>query len=268
MDDIESDSVVNHQPEVVDDRDDIDSNGVNNSLLSRQLINAAASLKTSMDSFGVKVNEMKTHQNDLEAKISRIEYMVFNNRRYETQNDKPQLGHDVDALSEAPIQLDDAKPDVGNDANNANPEFGNDASNVTPDKRDLRGDFEAEDHSFMSDDDDVVDDMNKDCKTLNALRVSFGAAIVNGKTNSSVPINVEISNNVFTDLSFNGYQATATNKSLRLVTQPKCINWQLTHTSVHAIYILMQKLEELVSNTPEAALRASASLSTSVKRRN
>ena len=67
--------------------------------------------------------------------------------------------------------------------------------------------------SFMNDENDVDNDVNKDSKALNTLRVSFGANIFNGKSDSSAPINVEVSNSVFTDLSFSGYQVAVKSSS-------------------------------------------------------
>ena len=127
MDDVESDSVDNHQPVAINDSDDVDSDVVNNSLLLQRLINATTSLEASMDNFSVKANEMKTRQSNMEAKISRIEDMVFNNRRYEIHSEKTMNGHANNALNEASTQVDGAKPDA-NDANDAKPDFDNDAN--------------------------------------------------------------------------------------------------------------------------------------------
>ena len=111
-------------------------------------------------------------------------------------------------------------------------------------------------------DDDEID------KTVNTLRVSFGTVNFNNGNNSDSLSNIDLDlhRNVSTELSFDGYRVVLNDKSLHFVTSPKYLSWQLTHISVHAIYVLMQKLEDFVSNAPEAALKTSSLFSSSVKR--
>ncbi len=192
--------------------------------LLQQLLIATASLKASMDTFDVTMNEMKNHQTDMQATINHIENVVFSTEIHGTRFNKPQLGHDIDVMNEANIQIDGADNDVGNDTNNATLDVGNDANSSTPDdgndavkpvldKYNLSDEFDAEDYTFINNDvnndgkminnDDEVHDNNNDDKTLNTLRVSFGTINHNDGNHNSLQnlfnVDLEKHRNISTD---------------------------------------------------------------------
>ena len=268
-----------------DNSEDNGNDSININTLLQQLLSATTNLQSSVNEVNVTIHEMKQHQTDMQSKIDHIENVVFSADLHGTRFNKPKIGHDSDAMNEDSMQVDGAnisKLDVGNDANNSKPDVGNNANNSNSklelNKYDLNDEFDAEAYTFVNDNDDNDDVKNKNenevhgdneiDKTVNTLRVSFGTVNFNNGNNSDSLSNIDLDlhRNVSTELSFDGYQVVLNDKSLHFVTSPKYLSWQLTHISVHAIYVLMQKLEDFVSNTPEAALKTSSLFSTSVKR--
>ena len=271
-----------------DNSEDNGNDNININTLLQQLLSATTNLQSSVNEVNVTMHEMKQHQTDMQSKIDHIENVVFSADIHGTRFNQPKIGHDSDAMNEDSMQVDGAnisKLDVGNDANNSKPDVGDDANNSNSklelNKYDLNDEFDAEVYTFVSnndnndDNDDVKTNNNNDehgnnniDKTVNTLRVSFGTVNFNDGNNSDSLSNIDLDlhRNVSTELSFDGYQVVLNDKSLHFVTSPKYLNWQLTHLSVHAIYVLMQKLEEFISDTPEAALRTSSLFSSSVKR--
>ena len=274
---------------VADNNDGIGNNDVDTNSLLQQLLITTTSLKASMDTFGVAMNEMTSNQIDMQSNIDQLQKAVFKADTHVTRTDKQRYGHVLEVLNEDGIQnggsdnddgsnTNSSTHDDGNDANNnSTPDDGNDAVKPVLDKYNLNDEFDAEDYTFLNNDlnndgkfnNDNVHENDNNNKALDTLRVSFGTANHINGSESSLPletIDIDIHRNVTTELSFNGYQISVIDKSLHLVTKPEYMKWQLTQLTVNAVYILMYKLEEFVSNTPEAALRTSSLISTSVKR--
>ena len=272
-----------------DNSEDNGNDNININTLLQQLLSATTNLQSSVNEVNVTMHEMKQHQTDMQSKIDHIENVVFKADMHGSLFNKPRHGHDNEAKNEERAQHDGADDDVGNDINNSKLDVGNDINNSkldvgdnannsnkpVLDKYSLNDDFDAEGYTFVNDGADDDGDVNNEGhgnsnidKTVNTLRVSFGTVNFNNGNDSDSLSNVDLDlhRNVSTELSFDGYQVVVNDKSLHFVTSPKYLSWQLTHISVHAIYVLMQKLEDFVSNTPEAALKTSSLFSSSVKR--
>ena len=133
------------------------------------------------------MNEMKDHRIDMQTDIDHLKKVVFNADMHGSLFNKPQHGHDNEAKNEERVQHDGADNDAGNDISNSKLDVGDNANNSNKpvlDKYSLNDDFDAEGYAFVNDD---IDDDGNVCnnneghsvndvdKTVNALRVSFGA---------------------------------------------------------------------------------------------
>ena len=287
MDDINRDTLDNLL--TATDNNDNGNNEININILLQQLLSTTTSLKMSVDKIDVKVNEIKSDQSDMKSNIDQLEKAVFKTNVHVSQSNKQRHGHALEVLNEDGIRNDGSDNDDGSDTNSSThdngnitnndttPDDGNDAVKPVLDKYNLNDEFDAEGYTFINDDvnndgkfnnDNVHENDNND-KALDTLRVSFGTVNYMNGSESSLPldtIDIDSHRNVTTELSFNGYQVSLIDKSLHLVSKPEYMKWQLTQITVPAIFLLMHKLEEFVSNTPEAALRTSSLISTSVKR--
>ena len=94
---------------------------------------------------------------------------------------------------------------------------------------------------------------------------SFKRASLDATISNLEPFNID-SFKATTSLSFKDHQRRATDKEIHLVSNPKHLTFELKVTSVFALFTLVNKIEDFISNAPEAALCAGSLFSDSVKR--
>ena len=124
VDDVNRDALDNLLT-AADDNDDNGDDDVSVDALSRQLLLTTASLKASVDIIDVKMNEMKSDQNDMKSNVDQLEKAVFKADIHVTQSNKQRRGRALEVLNEEGALNGGSDDDDGSDANSSTRDDGN-----------------------------------------------------------------------------------------------------------------------------------------------